>query len=101
MGTAGNRVVRKQFRLDAEKLKQALGAATETETVENAQRPAISEEERDRMAWEAHERFLHSGAKIRDCYGELTDRISDAYAEVPEEVGMAEIDAAVVLERRG
>lgn len=38
---------------------------------------------------------------MRERFDELTDRIAAAYAEVPIEEGMAEIDAAVARERRG
>ena len=43
-------------------------------------------------------------ARIRrmgDRFDELSRRIAEAYADVPEEEGMAEIDAAVVLRRDG
>ena len=42
-------------------------------------------------------------ARIRrmgDRFDELSAKIAEAYADVPEEVGMAEIDAAVAAERR-
>jgi len=38
---------------------------------------------------------------MRDRFDQLTHRIAAAYAEVPGELGMAEIDAAVEKERRG
>ena len=66
--------VHKHFRLDAAKLKRAqklLGASTETETIERALDEVISERERNRRAWDATERFLHSGAEIRDVFGKL------------------------------
>lgn len=69
-----SRVQHKHFRLDSRKLKRAqrlLGARTETETVERALDEVISEHERNRRAWEAHERFLESGIQIRDVYGVL------------------------------
>lgn len=37
--------------------------------------------------------------RMRDRFDELTQRISDAYAAVPEASGMAEIDALVSEER--
>ena len=37
--------------------------------------------------------------RMRDSFDELTDRIAQAYATVPLEEGMAEIDAAVVQSR--
>jgi len=42
-------------------------------------------------------------ARIRrmgDRFDELSAKIAEAYADVPEEVGMAEIDDAVAAERR-
>jgi prevent-host-death family protein len=38
--------------------------------------------------------------RMRDRFDALTQRISDAYAEVPQETGLAEIDAVVKKERR-
>ena len=73
MSTATNRT-HKHFQLDARKIKlaqKALQTKTETETVERALDLAISEYERNRVAREAHERFMRSGAEIRDVYGKL------------------------------
>lgn len=64
----------KHFQLDAAKIKRAqriLGASTETETIELALDLAISEHDRNRLAWVANERFLLSGTEIRDIYGKL------------------------------
>lgn len=64
----------KRFALDEAKLKQAqklLGAKTETETIELALDEVISERERQRRAWAATERFLRSGAVIKDVFGRL------------------------------
>ena len=58
----------KHFRLDARKIKLAqaiLGASTETETIERALVSVISEHERNRRAWTAHERFLKAAVKGR------------------------------------
>ncbi len=38
--------------------------------------------------------------RMRDRFDELNNRIAEAYATVPEDDGMAEIDAAVAAERR-
>ena len=76
MGTAGNRIAHKHFRLNSAKIKRAqkvLKASTETETIERALDAVIAEDERDRVAREATERFLRSGAKIRDVYGKLAE----------------------------
>lgn len=67
-------VKQKRFALDEAKLKQAqklLGAKTETETIELALDEVISERERQRRAWAATERFLRSGAVIKDVFGRL------------------------------
>jgi hypothetical protein len=64
----------KHFRLNAGKIKRAqkmLQAATETETIERALDLAISEHERNRLAAEAHVRFVQSGIAVEDVYGTL------------------------------
>ncbi len=74
MNKARARVVHKHFRLDQGKLRRAkrlLEAKTETETIERALDEVIAERERNRRAWEATERFIHSGIQIRDVYGKL------------------------------
>jgi prevent-host-death family protein len=38
--------------------------------------------------------------RMRERFDELSSRIAEAYANVPVDDGMAEIDAAVALERR-
>jgi len=37
---------------------------------------------------------------MRERFDELSSQIAEAYADVPADEGMAEIDAAVALERR-
>jgi hypothetical protein len=74
MGSAKTMVVHKHFRLDAAKLKRAqklLDTPTETETVERALDMAILEFERNRIASQAHDRFVRSKPAIRDVYGVL------------------------------
>jgi hypothetical protein len=69
-----NRRVHKHFQLDSVRIKRAqkiLCAKTETETIERALDFTISEHERNRMAFEANERFLKSGVEIKDVYGKL------------------------------
>jgi hypothetical protein len=64
----------KHFQLDAAKLKRAkkaLHAKTETETIELALDLVISEHRRNRLAWEANQRFVRSGVEIKDVYGNL------------------------------
>ena len=73
MPTAKKRA-HKHFQLDAVKIKRAqkaLRAATETETIERALDLAIAEEERNRRALAATERFIKSRIEIRDVYGTL------------------------------
>jgi len=73
MGTARNRS-HKHFQLDSMKIKRAqraLRAKTETETIERALDLAIAENQRNRLAVEATERFLKSGIDIEDVYGTL------------------------------
>ena len=70
------RVTHKHFQLDARKIRRAqkaLNARTETETIERALDAVIAEEERNRIAFEANERFMLSGIEIKDVYGKLED----------------------------
>ena len=64
--------------LDQTKLKKAqkvLGAKTETEAIERALDSVIDEDERNRRAWTAHDRFLRTakreGLQIHDAFGRL------------------------------
>jgi hypothetical protein len=64
----------KHYVLDEAKIRRAqklLGTKTETETIERALEEVITERQRNRAAWQAHERFLRSGIQIRDVYGVL------------------------------
>src|SRR5215218_8396687 len=68
----------KHLILDQAKLKRAqkvLGAKTETEAIERALDSVIDEDERNRLAWTAHERFLRAaereGLQIKDAFGRL------------------------------
>jgi hypothetical protein len=73
MATAKSRIIHKHLRLDALKLKRAqkvLEATTETETVERALDLAIAEHERTRLVTEANQKFVRSGAMIRDVFGD-------------------------------
>jgi hypothetical protein len=76
MATSSKSRSHKHFRLNAQQIKRAqraLGAVTETETIERALALAISENDRNRLAEEAHDRFLRSGIEIKDVYGALED----------------------------
>ncbi len=76
MNVSRKRIAHKHFRLDAAKIRRAqrlLKARSETETVEWALDTVIAEHERNRLAREAHERFLKSGVEIRDVYGKLAE----------------------------
>jgi len=64
----------KHFQLDPIKIKRAqraLCAKTETEAIERALDLAITEHRRNRLAFEANERFVKSGIEIKDVYGTL------------------------------
>ena len=70
----------KHFILNQTRLTRAqkiLGARTETETIEAALEQVISEDERNRLAWTAHDEFLKaiakSGGEIKDVFGRLED----------------------------
>lgn len=76
MGTSKSRITHKHFRLDATKIKRAqkvLRAGTETEAIDRALDFVISEDERNRLAIEANERFIGSSIEIRDVYGKLAE----------------------------
>lgn len=49
-----------------EKARKALGARTETETIERALEIVIHEEEKSRRAWAATEKLIKSGIQIKD-----------------------------------
>ncbi len=73
MATARKRA-HKHFQLDASKIQRAqraLGASTETEAIERALELVINEHQANRLAQQAHARFLRSGSEIRDAYGVL------------------------------
>jgi hypothetical protein len=62
--------------LDSAKIKRAqkaLGAKTETETLERALDRVIAEERRTRVLREANEQFFRSGIEIKDVYGVLDE----------------------------
>jgi type VI protein secretion system component VasK len=66
----------KHFVLDESKIRRAqklLGTKTETETIERALEEVITERERTRAAWQAHDRFLKSGIQIKDVYGVMDE----------------------------
>jgi hypothetical protein len=68
------RVTHKHYQLDGAKIRRAqkvLRARTETETIERALDKVLDDAERDRLAREAHERFLKSGIEILDVFGKL------------------------------
>jgi hypothetical protein len=63
-----------RIRLNVAKVKRAqkaLGAKTETPAIERALDLVIAESERNRLAFEANERFIKSGVEIKDVYGKL------------------------------
>lgn len=74
MGNTKSKARRKQLLVDEAKLRRVqkiLGVRTESEAVERALDEVLTEHERNRIAWRAHERFLKSGIEIKDVYGLL------------------------------
>lgn len=70
------KVTHKHYQLDGAKIRRAqraLHARTETETIERALDKVLDDAERDRLAREAHERFLKSGIEILDVFGKLDE----------------------------
>ena len=66
----------KYFWLDPTKIKRAqkaLGAKTQTETIDRALDLVISDARRNRLIHAAKRRFLKSGTEIRDVSGALKD----------------------------
>jgi hypothetical protein len=66
----------KYFWLDPTKItraQKALGAKTQTETIDRALDLAISEAQSKRLAHANHQRFLMDGIKIKDVFGALDD----------------------------
>ena len=70
----------KTYSLDEAKIKRAqklLGAKTERDAIELALDEVITERERTKRAWQAHERLLKAAINdkitIRDVYGVLED----------------------------
>jgi hypothetical protein len=77
MVRANSKSRHKHYVLDEAKIRRAqklLGTKTETETIERALEEVITERERVRAAWQAHERLLKSGVQIRDVYGVLEEQ---------------------------
>jgi hypothetical protein len=71
---ANPRRTHKHFRLDGAKIKRAqrvLRVDTETEAIERALDLLLSEHKKNRVTSRANERFLASGAVIKDVYGNL------------------------------
>ncbi len=72
MGDTKAKAKRKQLLIDDAKLQRVqkiLGVSTESEAVERALDELLTEHERNRLAWRAHDRFLKSGIEIKDVYG--------------------------------
>jgi hypothetical protein len=53
------------------KLQKLYGASAPAEAVEKAIDAALTEHERNRLAWRAHNRLIESGIEIKDVYGVL------------------------------
>lgn len=78
MSDIGDRRRHKRMALDQAKLKKAqkvLGAKTEAEAVERALYSVVDEDERNRRARTAHDRFLRAASRedlrIHDVFGRL------------------------------
>ncbi len=74
MSRTVSRTKNKGLAPDPLKIKRAqrvLGTANETETIERALDEIVAEDKRNRLAWKAHERFLRSGIRMEDPYGNL------------------------------
>ena len=68
----------KHFRLNAAKIRRAqrvLRVGTETEAVERALNLVIAEHQRDQLTATANDRFLKSGAALKDIYGKKRGRL--------------------------
>jgi hypothetical protein len=77
------RIRHKHFRLDSIKLLRAKKLLrAETETIERALDLVISEHRRNQFGWEANERFLDSGIKIKDVHGGLGTDIASRFRKV-------------------
>jgi len=75
MARANSKSRHKHYVLDEAKIRRAQKLiGTETETIERALEEVITERERVRAAWQAHERLLKSGVQIRDVYGVLEEQ---------------------------
>ena len=64
----------KHLVIDQAKIKRAqkaLGAKTETETIDRALEIVIAEDEKNRRAWGATEKLIRDGIKVRDVFGRL------------------------------
>jgi hypothetical protein len=67
----------KHLLLDQEKIEKAqkaLGARTETETIERALEIVIGEDEKNRHAWAATEKLVKNGIQIKDVFGHLNGK---------------------------
>ena len=76
MSESRAKVRHKHYRLNPGKIaraRKALGARTETETIERALDFVLTEQRRNGLAWESTERFLESEIEIHDIYEKLKD----------------------------
>jgi hypothetical protein len=82
---AKTRIRDKHFRVDTIKLsrgRKILRAATDAEAIDRALDFVLSEHRRDQLAWEANNRFLESGANIKDVHGGLATAISSRFRKI-------------------
>jgi hypothetical protein len=67
----------KHLVLDQAKIKKAqkaLGAKTETETIERALEIVIGEDEKNRRTWAATEKLIRGGIQVKDVFGRLNGK---------------------------
>ena len=57
-----------------EKAQKALGARTESETIERALEIVIGEEKKNRRAWAATRKLVKNGIQIEDVFGRLEEK---------------------------
>lgn len=72
MNRTKNKTRQKQLLVDETKLRRVqkiFGVSTEAEAVERALDEVLTEHERNRLAWRAHQQFLKGDGEIKDVYG--------------------------------
>ncbi|MFN0119425.1 MAG: hypothetical protein ACKV2V_02870 [Blastocatellia bacterium] len=71
MNQTKNKVRHKQLLVDEIKLRRVqkiFGVSTEDEAIERALDEVLTEHERNRLTWRAHEQFMKGSGEIKDVY---------------------------------